>query len=287
MTDTLLTPFQYEYMFNAIWVSALIGGICGLLSCFVTLKGWSLMGDALSHAVVPGVCLAALLGLPFSVGAFFAGLLAAGSMGLIKARTALREDAVMGVVFTTFFAVGLFLISTRPSGVSLKTIVFGNLLGMSTSDIRQLALISGITLLCLALQWRDLVLFCFDIQQAKALGLNTAGLHVLLLSLLAGTAVAALQTVGACLVVATLVTPGATAYLLTDRFERMLPIAGGIGMATGCIGAYGSYFLNGSTGGCIVVLQTAIFLAALAFAPKQGLLRQQLLRHRFKQEVHS
>lgn len=287
MTDTLLTPFQYEYMFNAIWVSALIGGICGLLSCFVTLKGWSLMGDALSHAVVPGVCLAALLGLPFSVGAFFAGLLAAGSMGLIKARTALREDAVMGVVFTTFFAVGLFLISTRPSGVSLKTIVFGNLLGMSTSDIRQLALISGITLLCLTLQWRDLVLFCFDIQQAKALGLNTAGLHVLLLSLLAGTAVAALQTVGACLVVATLVTPGATAYLLTDRFERMLPIAGGIGMATGCIGAYGSYFLNGSTGGCIVVLQTAIFLAALAFAPKQGLLRQQLLRHRFKQEVHS
>lgn len=272
MITSLLTPFQYEYMLKAIWVSALIGGVCGLLSCFVTLKGWSLMGDALSHAVVPGVALAAWMGLPFAAGAFFAGLLAAAGMGFLKARTQLREDAVIGVVFTTFFAAGLFLISVRPSGVSLRTIVFGNILGISAPDVKQVVAISALTLLVLALQWRDLVLFCFDPNHARSLGLNTHRLHFTLLTLLAATAVASLQTVGACLVVATLVTPGATAYLLTDRFGRMLALAGGIGVGTGSVGAYVSYFLDGSTGGCIVVLQTLIFLTALVFGPKHGML---------------
>lgn len=284
MMDSLLVPFQYEYMLKAIWVSALIGGVCGLLSCFITLKGWSLMGDALSHAVVPGVALAAMLGLPFAAGAFIAGLLAAAGMGFLKARTQLREDAVIGVVFTTFFAAGLLMISLRPSGVSLRTIVFGNILGISDPDVKQVAAISAVTLTVLALKWKDLVLFCFDPNQARTLGLNTTALHFTLLTLLAATAVASLQTVGACLVVATLVTPGATAYLLTDRFGRMLMIAGLIGVATGCLGAYASYFLNGSTGGCIVVLQTLLFLTALVFAPKHGMLASRTQRRLAIQE---
>ncbi len=277
---TLLVPFHYEYMVRAIWVCALIGGVCGLLSCFVTLKGWSLMGDALSHAVVPGVALAALFGLPFAAGAFFAGMLAAAGMGFIKARTQLREDAVIGVVFTTFFAAGLFLISVRPSGVSLRTIVFGNILGIASPDLKQVVAISAVTLGVLVMKWRDLVLFCFDPNHARALGLNTGVLRFTLLTLLAATAVASLQTVGACLVVATLVTPGATAYLLTDRFGRMLLIAGGIGAGTGLLGAYLSYFLDGSTGGCIVVLQTLLFLAVLVLAPKHGMMAARRQRHR-------
>jgi len=278
MSDTLLIPFQYDYMLKAMWVSALIGGVCGLLSCFVTLKGWSLMGDALSHAIVPGVTIAYLLGAPFALGAFISGLLAALGMGFVKARTNLREDAVIGVVFTTFFALGVLLISLFPAGISLRTIVFGNILGISNPDVVQVAIISAVTLLVLALKWKDLVLFCFDSNQARTLGLNPLVLHFTLLTLLAATAVAAMQTVGACLVVATLVTPGATAYLLTDRFSRMLGIAGGIGVGTGFLGAYASYFLDGSTGGCIVVLQTLLFLIALGFAPKHGMLASRAKR---------
>jgi manganese/iron transport system permease protein len=278
MIESLTLPFQYDYMLKAMWVSALIGGVCGFLSCFITLKGWSLMGDALSHAVVPGVTLAYLLGAPFALGAFFSGLLAAIGMGFVKTKTQLREDAVIGVVFTTFFAAGVLLISLFPSGVSLRTIVFGNILGISDPDVIQVAIISAVTLLVLGLKWKDLVLFCFDANQARALGLNVLVLHFTLLTLLAATAVAALQTVGACLVVATLVTPGATAYLLTDRFSKMLGIAGTMGVVTSFLGAYGSYFLDGSTGGCIVVLQTAVFLAALTFAPKHGLLANRARR---------
>ncbi|MEN9735071.1 MAG: hypothetical protein RLZ45_3066 [Verrucomicrobiota bacterium] len=276
--DRLLTPFEYEYLVRAIWVSALVGGVGGLLSCFVTLKGWSLMGDALSHAVVPGVAAAALLGLPFSLGAAFAALLATAGMGFLKTRTPLREDAVIGVVFTTFFALGLLLLSLRPSGVNLRTIVFGNILGIDPADSRQLVGISLATLVVLFLRWRDLVLYCFDSAQARALGLNVVVLHGLLLALLAATAVAALQTVGAVLVVATLVTPGATAYLLTDRFGRMLAISGTLGCVAAGLGAYASYFLNGSTGGCIVVLQTLGFLAAWLLGPKHGVLAVRRIR---------
>jgi len=269
--EALLVPFQYEYMLKAMWVSALVGGVCGFLSCFVTLKGWSLMGDALSHAVVPGVTLAYMAGIPFAFGAFISGLLAALGMGLLKAKTQIREDAIIGVVFTTFFALGVFLISLYPSGLSLRTIIFGNILGISNPDVLQVALIGVVTLLVLGAKWKDFALFCFDPNQARAIGLNVPLLHFTLLTLLAATAVAALQTVGACLVVAMLVTPGATAYLLTDRFGRMLWIAAGMGVATSFCGAYASYFLDGSTGGCIVLLQTFLFLLALVFAPRHGL----------------
>ncbi len=272
---SLLTPFQYDYMLRAIWVSALIGGVCGALSAFITLKGWSLMGDALSHAVVPGVSIAYILGLPFALGAFVAGLLAAGTMAFIRAKSRIREDATIGIVFTAFFALGLVLISLFPARVDLKVILLGNILGISDPDIVQVIAISGVTMVVLALKWRDLMLFCFDANQARTLGLRAGALHVTLLALLAATAVAALQAVGACLVVAMLVTPGATAYLLTDRFGRMLWMAAGMGVATSLAGAYASYFFNGATGGCIVSLQTLVFLTAFLFAPKHGILAAQ------------
>lgn len=282
MMDSLLTPLGYEYLVRALWVCALVGGVGGLLSCFVTLKGWSLMGDALSHAVVPGVAVAGILGLPFSVGAAFAAILATAGMGFLRARTPLREDAVIGIVFTTFFALGLLLLSLRPTGINLRTIVFGNVLGIDPVDSRQLVWISCGTLAVLGFRWRDLVLYCFDLGHARSIGLNATVLHGTLLTLLAATAVASLQTVGAVLVVATLVTPGATAYLLTDRFGRMLLISGSLGATTAAGGAYLSYFVNGSTGGCIVVLQTLGFLLAWVFAPRHGVLGNRWRRRNFK-----
>jgi len=280
MIETLLTPLHYDYMLKAIFVSAVIGGVCAFLSCFITLKGWSLMGDALSHSVVPGVAVAYYAGWPFAAGAFVTGLLAAVGMGFVKAKTRLREDAVIGVVFTAFFAFGLLLISLYPSQVDLRSIVFGNILGIANPDIVQVLIISGGTLVVLGFKWRDLLLFCFDPNQARALGLNTTVLHFTLLTLLSATAVAALQTVGACLVVAMLVTPGATAYLLTDRFGKMIGIATSMGVGTSLVGAYASYFFDGSTGGCIVTLQSALFVAALVFAPKHGLIAQRTRRRR-------
>lgn len=278
MIESLLTPLHYEYMLKAIFVSAVIGGVCAFLSCFITLKGWSLMGDALSHSVVPGVAVAYYAGWPFAAGAFVTGLLAAAGMGFVKTKTRLREDSVIGVVFTAFFALGLLLISLFPSQVDLRSIVFGNILGISNPDVVQVLIISAVTLVVLGLKWRDLLLFCFDANQARALGLNTTLLHFTLLTLLSATAVAALQTVGACLVVAMLVTPGATAYLLTDRFGKMIGIATAMGVGTSIIGAYASYFFDGSTGGCIVTLQSLLFVLALLFGPKHGLVAARARR---------
>ncbi len=274
----LLEPFSYDYMRTALWVCALIGAVCGLLSGFVTLKGWSLLGDALSHAVVPGVVLAYMAGLPFALGAFTSGLLAAGAMSFVKLKTPVREDAVIGVVFTAFFALGLLLISLFPASLDLKVIIFGNILAIAPEDVAQLVAISAVCVAIIALKWRDLLLFSFDPHQARVLGLRVRLLHVTLLLLLSATTVAALQAVGAILVVAMLVTPGATAYLLTDRFGKMLLIGSGLGAGTAFAGAYASYFLDGATGGCIVVLQTLIFLLALVFAPKHGLLAARRAR---------
>jgi ABC-type Mn2+/Zn2+ transport system permease subunit len=285
VSESLLVPLQYDYMLKAIFVSAVIGGVCAFLSCFITLKGWSLMGDALSHSVVPGVAVAYYAGWPFAAGAFITGLLAAVGMGFVKTKTRLREDAVIGVVFTAFFAFGLLLISLFPSQVDLRSIVFGNILGISGGDVVQVLLISAVTLVVLGLKWRDMLLFCFDPNQARALGLNTTALHFTLLTLLSATAVAALQTVGACLVVAMLVTPGATAYLLTDRFGRMIGLATGMGVATSMVGAYASYYFDGSTGGCIVTLQSALFGLALVFGRKHGMLAARSRRRAATAEV--
>jgi len=276
----MFAPFSYDYMLTALWVSTLIGAVCGLLSGFITLKGWSLMGDALSHAVVPGVALAYLAGLPFALGAFTSGLLAAAAMSFVKLKTPVREDAVIGVVFTAFFAFGILLISLFPAQLDLKSIIFGNILAIAPEDVVQLVAISAVCVGVLALQWRDLLLFSFDPNQARALGLPVRRLHLTLLLLLSATTVAALQAVGAILVVAMLITPGATAYLLTDRFGRMLVLGSALGAVTAFAGAYASYFLDGATGGCIVVLQTLGFLLAFVLGPKHGVLAARRARRR-------
>ena len=272
MISTLLEPFTYSYMLNAIWVSALVGGVCGFLSAYLMLKGWSLIGDALSHAIVPGVAGAYMLGLPFSLGAFISGGLAAGSMLFLNQKTRLKEDAIIGLIFTSFFGLGLFMVSLSPTSINIQTIVLGNILAITTEDTIQLALIGGISLLVLSLKWRDFMVVFFDENHARTIGLKPDVLKVVFFTLLAASTVAALQTVGAFLVVAMVVTPGATAYLLTDRFERLIGMSFGIGAITSFVGAYLSYFLDGATGGIIVVLQTLIFLTAFLLAPKHGYL---------------
>jgi manganese/iron transport system permease protein len=268
----LLEPFAYSYMINAMWVSALVGAVCAFLSTFLMLKGWSLIGDALSHAIVPGVAGAYMLGLPFSLGAFFSGALAAGAMLFLNERTRLKEDAIIGLIFTSFFGLGLFMVSLSPTSVNIQTIVLGNVLAITPEDTLQLAIIGFVSLAILLLKWRDLMVTFFDESHARSIGLKPTFLKVLFFTLLAACTVAALQTVGAFLVIAMVVTPGATAYLLTDRFPRLIVISVTIGMLTSLIGAYGSYFLDGATGGIIVVLQTLTFLTAFVLAPKHGLL---------------
>ena len=268
----LLEPFAYGYMINAMWVSALVGCLCGFLSCYLMLKGWSLIGDALSHAIVPGVAGAYMLGLPFSIGAFFSGGLAATTMLFLSQRTKLKEDAVIGLIFSAFFGLGLFMISISPTSVNIQTIVLGNILAITPSDTLQLVIIGTVSLAILSVKWKDLMVTFFDENHARSVGINTTALKILFFTLLSASTVAALQTVGAFLVICMVVTPGATAYLLTDRFPRLLVLASVIGAATSFVGAYISYFLNGATGGLIVVLQTAIFLLVFLFAPKHGLL---------------
>lgn len=270
MIELLLEPFGYQYMVRAIWVSALVGGVCAFLSCFLMLKGWSLMGDALAHAIVPGVALAYLLKVPYAAGAFFSGMLAALAMALVRVRTQLREDAVIGIVFTTFFAAGLLIVSINPTSVNVQSIVLGNILGISDEDVVQVAIIAAVSLVVLVARWRDLMLVFFDENQARAVGLSPTRMKILFFVLLSACTVAALQTVGAVLVIAMVITPGATAYLLCDRFGRLICIAVSLGVVTSAAGAYASYFLDGSTGGLIVVFQTILFLLAFVFAPKHG-----------------
>ncbi|MEQ8449848.1 MAG: metal ABC transporter permease [Nitratireductor sp.] len=272
MIATLLEPFSYGYMINAIWVSALVGGVCAFLSAYLMLKGWSLIGDALSHSIVPGVAGAYMLGLPFSLGAFLTGGLAAGAMLFLNQRTKLREDAVIGLIFTSFFGLGLFMVSLSPASVNIQTIVLGNILAITPGDTLQLVIISGVSLIVLLAKWKDLMVVFFDENHARSIGLNPFWLKAVFFTLLSASTVAALQTVGAFLVIAMVVTPGATAYLLCDRFPRLILVSVAIGAFTSLTGAYLSYFLDGATGGIIVVMQTLVFLVAFVFAPKHGML---------------
>ena len=272
MIATLAEPFAYGYMVNAMWVSALVGGVCAFLSAYLMLKGWSLIGDALSHSIVPGVAGAYMVGLPFAFGAFLAGGLAAGAMLFLNQRTKLREDAIIGLIFSSFFGLGLFMVSLSPTSVNIQTIVLGNILAITPEDTLQLAIIGIVSLVVLLAKWRDLMVVFFDENHARSIGLRPTLLRVVFFTLLAASTVAALQTVGAFLVICMVVTPGATAYLLTDRFPRLLVFAVLIGTLTSFVGAYASYFLDGATGGVIVVAQTLIFLVAFVFAPKHGLI---------------
>lgn len=271
MIDAILLPFSYGYMTNAMWVSALVGSICAFLSAFLMLKGWSLIGDALSHSIVPGVAGAYMIGLPFAFGAFLSGGLAAGAMLFLNNRTGLKEDAIIGIIFTSFFGLGLFMVSLSPMSVDIQTITLGNILAITPSDTLQLALIGGVTMVILLAKWKDLMVTFFDENHARSIGLNTNALKVLFFTLLSASCVAALQTVGAFLVISMVVTPGATAYLLTDRFGWLLVISVSLGAVCAFVGAYLSFFLDGATGGIIVSLQATVFLITFYFAPKHGM----------------
>ena len=270
----LTEPLQHAFMQRALLVSMLVASVCGLLSCYMTLKGWALMGDAVSHAVMPGVVIAYALNLPFALGAFVFGVGSVAVIGYIKQMTRIKEDTVIGLVFTGFFAFGLILVSKVRSSIDLTHILFGNVLGISSADIQQTLWICALVLAVLLLLRRDLILFCFDPTHARSMGIHTGVLHYLLLAVLSLAAVAGLQTVGIILVVAMLVTPGATAHLLTDRFDRMTWIAVGSAMLSSVIGIYWSYWMDASTGGCIVVVQTLLFLISFLFAPRHGLVAQ-------------
>ena len=272
MIAELLSPFSYDYMVTAMLVSALIGGVCAFLSVYLMLKGWSLIGDALSHSIVPGVAGAYMLGLPFALGAFFSGGLAATTMLFLQQKSKLKVDAIIGLIFTSFFGLGLFMVSLSPSSVNIQTIVLGNILAITPQDTLQLVLIGGISLTILLVKWKDLMVVFFDEHHARSIGLNPVALKILFFTLLSASTVAALQTVGAFLVIAMVVTPGATAYLLSDRFANVLKLSVAIGTSSAFFGAYLSYFIDGATGGVIVLLQASIFLLAFVFAPKYGLL---------------
>ena len=269
--EDLLLPFQYDYMNKAIFAATFIGAVCAMLSSYLMLKGWSLIGDALSHSIVPGVAAAYMIGAPYVFGAFFSGLLASAAMGFIKANTKLREDAIIGLIFTSFFALGLFMVSLNPTSVNVKNIVLGNILGVSDEDIFQMVLIAGISFVVLIFTWKDIMVTFFDENHAKTIGINTKFLNILFFTLLSACTIAALQTVGALLVIGLIVTPGATAYLLCDRFGHLMIVSTIIGSVTCFFGAYISFFLDGATGGIIILLQTIVFIIVFFFAPKYGL----------------
>jgi manganese/iron transport system permease protein len=275
LVDIVTVPLSYSFMQRALVVAVLVGAVCAMLSCFLVLKGWSLMGDAVSHAVLPGIVIAYMLALPLAVGAFAAGLACAGLTGYLKENSRVKEDTVMGIVFSGMFGFGLVLFTKVDTDQHLNHILFGNMLGVTLSDLVETAIVCGFTLLAVVIKRRDLLLFCFDPQHARVIGLPVQFLHYGLLVLLALTIVASLKAVGIILVVAMLVAPGAIAYLITDRFSRMMWIAVSVAILSSVAGTIVSFHIDGATGPCIVLIQMAVFIAAFLFAPKRGLLRRR------------
>lgn len=273
--ERLIEPFTWPFMQQALIMAALIGAVSAMLSCYLILKGWSLMGDAISHAVLPGIILAYVVGAPLAIGAFIAGMACAISTGWIKSHSRVKEDTVLGIVFTGLFALGLVMMTKIESDIHLNHILLGNLLGIETKDMIQVVASCSIALLVTIIKRRDLMLLCFDPAQAKAAGLNTTFLYYLLLGLIAMTVVAALQAVGFILTVAMLITPGAIGFMLTDRFGKMLWIAVGSAVFSSVMGTYLSFIFDNSTAGSIVLIQAAIFLLAVVFAPKHGLIARK------------
>ncbi|MGA1020114.1 MAG: metal ABC transporter permease [Candidatus Puniceispirillales bacterium] len=267
-------------MVNAMLVAGCVGAICAFLSAYLMLKGWSLIGDALSHSVVPGVAVAYMIGLPFALGAFVAGGLAAGAMLFLSERSGLKIDSVIGIIFTAFFGLGLFLMSLWPMAISVETIVFGNILSITPYDMLQLVIIAAVTMLILLARWKDLMVTFFDENHARSMGLKPERLKLLFFMLLSASVVAAMQTVGAFLVIAMVITPGATAYLICDRFPRLVSVSVLIGVVSSVLGTYLSYFIDGATGGVIVTLQMLIFFVVFIIAPKHGLLASRRKGHR-------
>ena len=270
--EFLLEPFDYIFMQRALAVTVVASVVCAVLSCWLVLIGWSLMGDAVSHAVLPGVALAYIVGAPFAVGAVLFGFLAVALIGAVRGTSRVKEDAAIGIVFTTLFALGLVLISVTPSQTDLSHIIFGNLLGLSQGDLLQVIVLGAITFAVLVFKRHDFTLYAFDPTHAHAIGLNPRLLGAFLLGLLALTSVVALQAVGVVLVVAKLISPGATAYLLTDRFSHMLVLAPAISVACAIVGLYISYYLDAASGGMVVLTQGAAFTLVYLFSPRHGLI---------------
>lgn len=280
IVDWLVEPWQYGFMVRAMVTTIASAAVCAVLSCWLVLIGWSLIGDAVSHAVLPGVVLAYIVGAPFAVGAIIFGLLAVALIGIVRDTSRIKEDAAIGIVFTSLFAIGLVLISVTPSQTDLYHIIFGNILGISTGELTQIVVLAGLALAVLVAKRRDFTVYAFDATHAHTIGLNPRRLGALLLALLAVTAVTALQVVGVILVVAMLIVPGATAYLLTNNFHRMLVLAPTISVASSVVGIYLSYWIDASSGGLVVVVQAAVFTAVYLFAPTHGLLGRYLQRRR-------
>ena len=272
--DFVMVPMSYGFMQRALVVAVLVGAVCSVLSCYLVLKGWSLMGDAISHAVLPGIVIAFVLGLPLAVGAFAAGLGCAVATGYLKENSRVKEDTVMGIVFSGMFGFGLVLFTKVETDQHLNHILFGNMLGVTARDLVETAIVAGGALLVVLVKRRDLLLYCFDPQHARAIGLPVRALHYGLLVLLSLTIVAALKAVGIILVVAMLIAPGAIAYLLSDRFEHMLATAAAVAIGSSVVGTLVSFHIDGATGPCIVLIQMAVFVLAFLFAPRSGLLRR-------------
>ncbi|MGO1638944.1 metal ABC transporter permease [Ancrocorticia populi] len=276
ITSFLFDPFTYDFMTRALLTALISSVVCALLSCWLVLIGWSLMGDAVSHAVLPGVVIAYIVGAPFALGAVIFGFLAVGLIGVVRDTSRVKEDAAMGIVFTTLFSLGLVLISITPSQTDLQHIIFGNLLGVSRADLLQIAILGAIVLGVILIKRRDFTLYAFDPIHAHAIGLSPRILGATLLGLLALTAVIALQTVGVILIVAMLIIPGATAYLLTNKFSHMLIIAPSIAVVCALIGLYMSYYLDTASGAMIVLSQGLVFTLAYLFSPSHGIVANRI-----------
>ena len=285
LIDFFLEPLSYDFMMRALMTTLVASIVCAVLSCWLVLIGWSLMGDAVSHAVLPGVVLAYIAGVPFAIGAVIFGFLAVGLIGAVRDTSRVKEDAAIGIVFTTLFALGLVLISVTPSQTDLNHIIFGNLLGVSQQDLTQIIVLGALTFAILIAKRRDFTLYAFDPTHAHAIGLSPRLLGAVLLGLLALTAVVALQAVGVVLVVAMLIIPGATAYLLTDRFDRMLIIAPLIAAVCAVVGLYVSYYLDTASGGMVVLAQGSAFALVYLLSPKHGLIGTRVLALRRRKQL--
>lgn len=278
----LTEPLQYGFLTRALVVTVCAAVVASVLSCWLILMGWSLMGDAVSHAVLPGVALAYIIGIPFSIGAFVFGAGAVALIGVVKSTTKLKSDTVIGVVFTGLFAVGLAIVSRTPSQVDLMHILFGNVLGVTDGELWQVVILGALTLAVVLYKRRDLTLFAFDRTHAHVIGLNTRALSTLLLGLMALSVVVGLQAVGIILVVAMLITPGATAFLLTRSFDRMLILAASITTVASVAGIYASYYLDISTGAAVVLSQSLVFVLVYLFARRTGIIWQASNRRRLR-----
>lgn len=267
--DTLLAPFEFDFMVNALVISVLIAVPTALLSCFLVLKGWSLMGDAISHAVFPGVVIAYIVGFPYAVGAFIAGMICALATGYLRDNSRVKQDTVMGVVFSGMFGLGLVLYVKIQADVHLDHILFGDMLGVSWGDIAETAAIALVVSAIILVRWKDLLLHAFDPAQARAVGLGVNLLHYGLLCLISLTIVATLKAVGIILAIAMLIAPGAIAFLLTRRFGAMLCVAVLIAVAGSFGGVYLSFFIDSAPAPTIVLLLTIAFIAAFVFQTRK------------------